>query len=93
MSDNETIYTQSNVYIENREKLRITGVKDVDSFDEESICVQTQKGDIVLNGEQLKIAKLDVESGELSVEGVVHSLFYKENAPAKNISLFGRLMK
>ena len=93
MIENESIYTQSNIYIENREKLRLTGVKDVDNFDDDTISVQTQKGDVVIGGEQLKISKLDVESGELLVEGVFHSLFYNERAVQKNSSFLSKLFK
>ena len=93
MSENENLYTQSDIYIENREKMRVTGVKDVDNFDDDSIGVQTQKGDLVIHGENLKIAKLDVESGELLVDGMIHSLFYHEMPATKNTSIFGRLLK
>ena len=92
MNENENVYTQSNLYIENREKLRLTGVIDVDNFDDFNIGVKTHKGDIVISGNNLKIAKLDVESGELLVEGTVNSIFYNETQ-AKNGSFFGRLLK
>ena len=93
MSESENLYTQSNLFIENREKLRLTGVKDVDNFDDDAISVQTQQGDLVIHGQNLKIAKLDVESGELLVDGFVISLFYQENGSAKSSSFFGRFMK
>ena len=92
MSENENIYTQSNLYIENREKLRLTGVIDVDNFDDFNIGVKTHKGDIVISGNSLKIAKLDVESGELLVDGTINSLFYNESQ-TKSGSFFGRLLK
>lgn len=94
MSDNETgMYTQSNIYLENREKLRLTGVKDVDNFDDFNICAKTQKGDILICGENLKISKLDVESGELFVDGMINSFLYQDNIAQKSTSIFGRLLK
>ena len=93
MNENEGIYTQSNLYIHNREKLRLTGVKDVDNFDDFNISAKTQKGDLVITGENLKIAKLDVDSGELLVDGLIQSVFYSESTPQKSTSFFGRLMK
>ena len=93
MNENETMYSQSNLYIENREKLRLTGVKDVDNFDDSNISVQTQKGEVVISGEQLSISKLDVESGELFVEGTINSFFYHETNISKNSSVFGRFFK
>ena len=93
MSENENLYTQSNLFIENRQKLRLTGVKDVDNYDEEAVSVQTQQGDLVIHGQNLKITKLDVESVELLVDGLISSFFYQENVAQKPASLFGRFMK
>jgi len=93
MSENENLYTQSNLFIENRQKLRLTGVKDVDNYDEEAVSVQTQQGDLVIHGQNLKITKLDVESGELLVDGLISSFFYQENVVQKSASIFGRFMK
>ena len=93
MNENENVYLQSNIYVENREKIRVSGVQDVDNFSEESISVKTQKGDLMIGGEGLKITKLDVESGELLIDGSLHSLFYNDNALQKTTSFFGRLMK
>ena len=93
MSETENIYIQSNLYVENREKLRLTGVTDVDNFDDYNISVKTQKGDLSIGGENLKISKLDVENGELHVEGLLHSLFYTDNAVQKNSGVFGKLFK
>lgn len=93
MNDSENMYTHSDLFIENREKLRLTGVKDVDNFDDDTISVKTQKGDMVIGGEALKIAKLDVESGELLIDGTIHSVFYTENHTQKSGSVFGRFLK
>ena len=93
MSENENIYIQSNLYVENREKLHLTGVTDVDNFDDYNISVKTQKGDLSIGGENLKISKLDVENGELNVEGLLHSLFYTDNAVQKSSGVFGKLFK
>ena len=92
MNDNESLYSESNIFLENRSKIRITGVKDVDSFDDFNISVKTQKGDLIIGGEELKISKLDVESGELLIEGVFNSLFYNDNSSSKK-GMFGRLIK
>ena len=90
MANTELVYEQSNLYLENREKLRITGVSDVIGFDEQNISVQTQKGDLIIGGEDLKITKLDVESGEMFIEGTLNSFFYRGQTNTKQ-SMFGRL--
>ena len=88
----ENVFNESNIFIENRTKTRITGVIDVDNFDDFNISVKTDKGYIIIGGEELKINKLDVESGELHIEGKFNSLIYNESVKAEG-SIFGRIFK
>ena len=62
-----------------RERLCVTGVTEVDSFDEETVVMLTSKGKLVLRGQGLHIEKLSVDIGELSVEGFVRSLEYSDD--------------
>ena len=57
--------------LENRQGGRITGVKDVKSFDEKEILLFTQAGKLVIKGEQLHVKQLDLEKGEVDLEGKV----------------------
>ena len=79
-----------NVIIENRSKVNISGVKDVDSFNENEIVVITAKGTLVISGSGLHIERLSVESGDVKVEGVVNLLEY-EDAAEKKDGFFSRL--
>ncbi len=88
----ENVFNESNIFIENRAKTRITGVIDVDNFDDFNISVKTDKGYIIIGGEELKINKLDVESGELHIEGKFNSLIYNENVKNEG-SIFNRIFK
>lgn len=88
----ENVFNESNIFIENRTKTRITGVIDVDNFDDFNISVKTDKGYIIIGGEELKINKLDVESGELHIEGKFNSLIYNESVKSEG-SIFGRIFK
>ncbi len=58
-----------NISVENRENIRITGVIDVNGFDETYIDLTTELGDIMLRGTGLKIGKLSLEQHELLVSG------------------------
>ena len=62
--------------LENREKLTLTGVTDVDTFDENKITLFTEQEALVIEGEELHIRKLDLEHGELCIEGDIVSLVY-----------------
>ena len=65
--------------MDGREHLCVTGVTEVDSFDEETVVMLTSKGKLVLRGQGLHIEKLSVDIGELSVEGFVRSLEYSDD--------------
>jgi sporulation protein YabP len=83
---------QHNVIMENRRNLMITGVMDIDSFDEESVVLFTEEGELTIRGVNLHINKIDVDTGDLSMEGEVDSLTYADNQPIKG-GLFARLLR
>ena len=61
-----------------REQLTISGVEDVERFDEASIVMSTTAGILVITGEDLHIGKLSLDGGELHVDGRVDSISYEE---------------
>ena len=62
------------VILEGREQLSVSGVEEVESFDENSIVMSTCKGTLVVRGEDLHIEKLSLDGGDLKVEGDIDSL-------------------
>ena len=80
-----------NLILENRSTLSITGVEDVESFDEERIILKTSLGVLILRGSELHIEKLSIDSGELSVTGHICELGYEETVSAG--SFWSRLFK
>ncbi|MCI5801899.1 MAG: sporulation protein YabP [Oscillospiraceae bacterium] len=80
-----------NVILEDRRQLSVSGVSDIDSFDEESVVLFTDMGELTVRGYNLHINKLNVETGELTVEGEIHTLIYTDDQPNKK--LFARLFK
>ena len=69
--------------LDGRTRGMITGVLDVDDFDGEKIQVQTEAGRMLIKGENLHITSLNVEKGELELEGKVDSLAYTTRGPDK----------
>lgn len=65
--------------LEGRRKLRVTGVEEVESFDENQVVLSTVGGVLVVRGEDLHIEALSLDGGELKVEGEVDSLTYEES--------------
>jgi sporulation protein YabP len=84
-----------NVLLENRKKLNISGVLDVDSFNDEYILIDTELGFLVIRGLNLKIKKLSLESAEISVDGNIASLEYTadDSSKGKSPSFFSKLFK
>ncbi len=68
------------VILEGREKLSITGVTDVQSFDEEQVLLETVRGMLIIRGQGLHIERLQLEPGELLVEGEIGLMEYDDNA-------------
>lgn len=67
------------VILQDRRTMEITGVTDIESFDEETVAVFTEAGELILRGSGLHIQKIDVESGNLSLEGTLQSLEYTDD--------------
>ena len=57
------------VILEGREKLTISGVTDVHSFDEEQVLLETVRGMLVVRGQGLHVERLQLEAGELIIQG------------------------
>lgn len=69
-----------NLVLENREKLSVSGVVDVLSFDDQVVMIETELGLLTCKGENLKINKLSIDTSEVVVEGKVTYLAYSENS-------------
>ncbi len=69
------------VSLKSRRRLLLSGVEEVESFDEHEIVMQTTEGSLTLRGEGLCVGGLSTETGELSVEGLVTELCYEDTAP------------
>ena len=72
----ESIRTIQNVIIENRKKLYISGVKQVISFDEETVLLDSTLGRMTVKGEGVKIENFNTDTGDLSASGTIHAVVY-----------------
>ncbi len=77
--------------MQDRHQLELTGVSDVDSFDETTVLVYTSLGQLTVRGQGLHIRRLDLEGGSLSLEGQVDSLVYADTL--QRSGFFGRLFR
>ena len=72
-----------NIILENREKLSVSGVSDILTFDEEEITLDTELGQLHIKGSDLKVEKLSVDTGEVVAKGSFDSVIYTKNAVEK----------
>ncbi len=87
----EVIRKSHNIIVEDRKKFTLTGVKDVLSFDENTIMLETVLGRLALKGEDFKLGQFDTAKGDISGTGQIHALVYTANESGGG--LFSRLFK
>lgn len=72
----EVIRSNHNIIIEDRKKLTLSGVKDVISFDDETLLLETALGRLTVKGAGLHIVNFDTASGDLFAEGKIYAVVY-----------------
>ncbi len=80
------------INIQNREKIKVTGVNDIIGFDETFVDIETELGKLLIRGEGLKISRLSLEQHELVINGYVYSCEYEDNSKNKK-GIVGRMFK
>ncbi len=77
--------------LHDRHSLSVSGVRDVDSFDEETVIVYTDLGELTIKGVGLHINRLNIETGDISLDGKIDALSYAE--PRVKGGVFGKLFR
>lgn len=78
------------VHIDNRARMNVTGVIDVESFNEQEVLLDTEAGELAITGNNLHLAKLNLDDGQIVIEGEVIALDYEAPLPERR-SLFSRM--
>ena len=93
MEQNTFPKTTQNLILENRKKIAISGVKDINNFDENIISMSTILGNLTIKGSQLKINKFSLETGDVSISGNVNNILYDNLKLSKKKSLWAKIIK
>ena len=97
MDDKKTMQNSKmsnhNVIMENREKVVITGIIDIHSFDDELVLTETEMGILTIKGKDLKMNKLNLDNTELVVEGQIGMLQYNDIDSVKKGGMFNKIFK
>ncbi|MBO5204271.1 MAG: sporulation protein YabP [Clostridia bacterium] len=86
MADNKRI-----LWLCDRSELKITGVGEVVSFDENGAVLLTECGELSIDGQNIHISNLDTESGEVHITGRIDAIVYADDAADKKRGLLGKL--
>ena len=94
--DNDNIISGThNITVVQRKNINITGVKRIDSFNEEEFFMDTTLGYLNIKGSVLEIVKLDTYQGDVTIKGKIDSISYTDDVKKKNKqeSIFNKLFK
>ncbi|MCI5844648.1 MAG: YabP/YqfC family sporulation protein [Oscillospiraceae bacterium] len=82
-----------NLILEDRANMNLSGVTDVDCFDERTIRLYTQLGELVIKGRNLHIDSVSVETGDMRISGDIWSLQYGDRDRKGPLSALGKLFR
>lgn len=80
----DTLKKPHNLILDSRKKLSLSGVNDVSGFNEETVSLTTEMGGLVIRGSNLHISKLNLDTGEVEIEGMINSLQYIQSRQNKS---------
>lgn len=82
--------------LKQRESLSVEGVVNVESFDNEEVLLETEQGMMTIRGDGLHIKELNLDGGNLLLDGFVRSIEYTGDGPRQKErakGLLGRLFR
>lgn len=87
-------YGSHEIKITDRSVMSLSGIKKINSFDNEEFLMESNMGIILLKGEKLEIIKLDTHDGNVKIKGKINNFTYIENTKkSKEESLIAKLFK
>lgn len=84
---------QHTINVVNRNEIEISGVVEVNSYNEDELDITTDFGNLLVSGSNFNVKKLDVESGVMCVKGTLDSIYYTDNSDTQNKTFLKRFFK
>jgi len=81
------------INIDNRERVTVTDVADIESFNEEIVFLTLKNGGLIIRGENLHIQKLDLEEGKVLIFGAIESAVYTEKKDRQEKGFLKKILK
>lgn len=79
--------------VKQRREMSVSGVKDIDSFDESGAVLQTVEGELTVEGSDLKIGTLDTDKGILTISGKINAVYYSGDSSEQKRGWLSRIFK
>ena len=90
---NKIIENKHEVNLTNRNILNITGINKIDSLNNEQFVIDTIQGVLLVNGCELIMQQLDIDKGQIWIEGKINSIEYSDKKETKKEGFFKKIFK
>ena len=84
---------ENNIFIYSRESINISGVKSVESFDEQRITMCIDEDVLCVEGDNLSITELDLEKGNVKASGNINALYYSDSQNTSKQGFFSKIFR
>ena len=87
---------EHSVTLQNRKNMQLAGIKNVITFDEDEVVLESEMGYLAISGEDLHVTMLNLEEGKVALAGNIRSMEYKDQSTdikARGKSILNRLLK
>ena len=91
LENNNNCLKNHELNLKSREKMSLSGIKEIISFDESEITLKTLCGDLTIDGENIHINVLNVSIGELELVGKINGIYYSDISNNEKHSILGKI--
>ena len=81
------------IIMRSRSELDIVGVDEVINFDEDQVHLKSVDGEMMVEGEGIKIDTLDTDRGVVKLNGRINAIYYASDPEKTKKGFFGKLMR
>jgi sporulation protein YabP len=81
------------IILESKKLLTMSGIVEVDCFDEKEVRLITKMGELSIQGKGLHINSFSVETGDMVVEGEINAVIYGSSEVKSPLTFLGKLFK
>lgn len=92
LNGSETV-KKHRIEMTDRTSVSVTGVSDIISFDDTAVILETVGGILSVDGQDMHIVSMNVDSGEMLISGSVNGIIYPQSIGKRGGGLFRKRSK